>query len=70
MLTTNQVTKWVNSGIGRIYLLRDINMSIAQGEFVSIMGPSDNAAHHRISNMEGGDGRSGEISKNGIMFDI
>ena len=40
MLTTNQVTKWVNSGIGRIYLLRDINMSIEQGEFVSIMGPS------------------------------
>ena len=40
MLTTNRITKWVNSGIGRIFLLRDINMSIAQGEFVSIMGPS------------------------------
>ena len=40
MLTTRRITKWVNSGIGRIFLLRDINMSIAKGEFVSIMGPS------------------------------
>jgi len=40
MLTTNRINKWVNSGYGRIYLLRDVNMSIATGEFVSIMGPS------------------------------
>ena len=40
LLTTQHLTKWVNSGIGRIFLLRDVNMSIAQGEFVSIMGPS------------------------------
>jgi len=40
MITLNRITKWVNSGIGRIFLLRDINMSIARGEFVSIMGPS------------------------------
>jgi ABC-type lipoprotein export system ATPase subunit len=40
MLTTQHITKWVNSGAGRIFLLRDINMSIAKGEFVSIMGPS------------------------------
>ena len=40
MLTTQHITKWVNSGAGRIFLLRDINMHIAQGEFVSIMGPS------------------------------
>ena len=40
MLTTNRITKWVNSGYGRVFLLRDINMSIAKGEFVSIMGPS------------------------------
>jgi len=40
MLTTNRITKWVNSGYGRIFLLRDINLSIAKGEFVSIMGPS------------------------------
>ena len=40
MLSTHRITKWVNSGFGRIFLLRDINMSIAKGEFVSIMGPS------------------------------
>ena len=40
MLSTHRITKWVNSGSGRIFLLRDINMSIAKGEFVSIMGPS------------------------------
>ena len=40
MLTTQHITKWVNSPAGRIFLLRDINLSIAGGEFVSIMGPS------------------------------
>jgi len=30
----------VNSGYGRVFLLRDINMSVARGEFISIMGPS------------------------------
>ena len=40
MIITNRITKWVESGIGRIFLLRDINMRIAKGEFVSIMGPS------------------------------
>jgi ABC-type lipoprotein export system ATPase subunit len=40
MLSTHHIYKWVNSGAGRIFLLRDINMSIAKGEFVSIMGPS------------------------------
>jgi ABC-type lipoprotein export system ATPase subunit len=40
LLSTQHVTKWVNSGGGRIFLLRDINMHIAKGEFVSIMGPS------------------------------
>ena len=40
ILSTNRLHKWVSSGIGRLFLLRDINMSIAKGEFVSIMGPS------------------------------
>jgi ABC-type lipoprotein export system ATPase subunit len=40
MLTTKRIFKWVESGIGRIFLLRDIDISIAQGEFVSVMGPS------------------------------
>ena len=40
MLATKRIYKWVNSGSGRIFLLRDINMQIAKGEFISIMGPS------------------------------
>ncbi|MDR1369255.1 MAG: ABC transporter ATP-binding protein [Dysgonamonadaceae bacterium] len=40
LLETKHLTKWVNSGSGRIFLLRDINLTIGQGEFISIMGPS------------------------------
>ena len=40
LLTTQRIYKWVNTGSGRIFLLRDINMGIAKGEFISIMGPS------------------------------
>lgn len=40
MFTTHHITKWVSSPAGRIFLLRDINLSVARGEFVSIMGPS------------------------------
>ena len=40
LLKTKHITKWVDSGSGRIFLLRDVNLTIEQGEFVSIMGPS------------------------------
>ena len=40
MITTKRIFKWVDSPAGQIFLLRDINISIAKGEFVSIMGPS------------------------------
>jgi len=40
MLSTRHITKWVNTGSGRVFLLRDINMDISKGEFISIMGPS------------------------------
>jgi ABC-type lipoprotein export system ATPase subunit len=40
LLKTKHITKWVDSGSGRIFLLRDINLTVEQGEFVSIMGPS------------------------------
>ncbi len=39
-LETRHLTKWVNTGSGRVFLLRDINLTIQQGEFISIMGPS------------------------------
>ncbi len=40
LLKTEHLTKWVNNGSGRVFLLRDINLEVEQGEFISIMGPS------------------------------
>ncbi|MCH5718640.1 ABC transporter ATP-binding protein [Niabella hibiscisoli] len=40
MLELKKVYKWVNNGNQRIFLLKDINLTINEGEFVSIMGPS------------------------------
>ena len=40
MIELKHITKWVNSGGNRVFLLRDINLSIKEGEFISIMGPS------------------------------
>ena len=40
VLETKHITKWVNTGSGRVFLLRDINLNVKQGEFISVMGPS------------------------------
>ena len=40
MIDLKHITKWVNSGGNRVFLLRDINLNIKEGEFISIMGPS------------------------------
>ena len=40
MIQLQNIFKWVNQGANRIFLLRDINLTIGEGEFVSIMGPS------------------------------
>lgn len=40
MLQLNHISKWVNSGSNRTFLLKDINLDVKQGEFISIMGPS------------------------------
>ncbi len=40
LLKTKHLTKWVDNGSGRVFLLRDINLEIEQGEFISVMGPS------------------------------
>jgi putative ABC transport system ATP-binding protein len=40
MIELKGIYKWINTGNNRTFLLRDINLSIKEGEFVSIMGPS------------------------------
>jgi len=40
MIKLTNIFKWVNSGGNRVFLLKDINLSIKEGEFISIMGPS------------------------------
>src|SRR5215203_693509 len=40
MIELKGIYKWVNTGNNRTFLLRDINLHIKEGEFISIMGPS------------------------------
>lgn len=40
LLQLHNIFKWVKSGGNRIFLLKDIDLTIEQGEFISIMGPS------------------------------
>jgi putative ABC transport system ATP-binding protein len=40
MVELKGIYKWVNAGNNRTFLLKDINLTIKEGEFVSIMGPS------------------------------
>src|SRR5690606_17973169 len=40
MIQLNNIFKWYNVGGTRSFVLKDINLHIAEGEFVSIMGPS------------------------------
>lgn len=40
MLELKKIYKWVNNGNQRVFLLKDINLTIEEGAFVSIMGPS------------------------------
>ena len=40
LLKLNNIFKWVQSGGQRIFLLKDINMEVHEGEFISVMGPS------------------------------
>lgn len=40
MLELKGVYKWFNSGNNRVFVLKDIDLSVKEGEFISIMGPS------------------------------
>lgn len=40
MITLQHISKWYNVGGKPSFVLKDINLSIAEGEFLSVMGPS------------------------------
>ena len=40
MLELKNISKWYNSGANKTHILRNIDLLINEGEFVSIMGPS------------------------------
>ena len=40
MISLDHISKWINVAGNRVFLLKDINLTISQGEFVSVMGPS------------------------------
>tara|TARA_R110000764_G_scaffold193677_1_gene278992 strand:- start:295 stop:957 length:663 start_codon:yes stop_codon:yes gene_type:complete len=40
LLQLKNIFKWVNSGGQRVFLLKDINLTVEEGEFISVMGPS------------------------------
>lgn len=40
MIDLKGIYKWVNTGNNRTFLLKDVNLFVKEGEFISIMGPS------------------------------
>jgi len=40
MLELKKISKWVNSGANKVSILSDIDLTIREGEFISVMGPS------------------------------
>ncbi|MFI5153246.1 MAG: ABC transporter ATP-binding protein [Chitinophagales bacterium] len=40
MITLEHISKWINIGGVRNFILKDINLQINEGEFISVMGPS------------------------------
>lgn len=40
LLQLENIYKWVQQGGNRIYLLKHLNLEVAEGEFLSVMGPS------------------------------
>lgn len=40
LLQLKNIYKWVNSGNRKVFLLKDIDLEVEEGEFISVMGPS------------------------------
>ena len=40
MIKLNHISKWISTGSARTFILKDVNLEIEEGEFISVMGPS------------------------------
>jgi ABC-type lipoprotein export system ATPase subunit len=40
MIELNHISKWISNASARTFILKDINLTVNEGEFISIMGPS------------------------------
>ena len=40
MIGLRDITKWYSSGSNRTFVLRNVNLDVQKGEFISVMGPS------------------------------
>ena len=40
MIELQKIFKWHNNGNNRVFLLKDINLTVNEGDFLSVMGPS------------------------------
>ncbi len=40
MIQLKNIYKWHNTGNNRVFILKDISLSVGEGDFISVMGPS------------------------------
>ena len=64
MIQLEKIFKWVNNGNNRVFILKDVNLEIAEGEFVSIMGPSGSGKSTLLNIM----GMLDEASEGNYLF--
>lgn len=64
MIQLEKIFKWVNNGNNRVFILKDVNLEIAEAEFVSIMGPSGSGKSTLLNIM----GMLDEASEGSYLF--
>ncbi len=64
MIQLKNIYKWYNTGANRTFILKDINLSIEPGEFISIMGPSGSGKSTLLNII----GMLDESSEGGYVF--